>query len=145
MEPVLYIGLAFAGLLIFNKLQTAGTAERLNYLITSADWDFEILQITVRINVGIQNPTSSSLDFNSLVGSVYLNGEYLANVNSFQPVTILPNAQTNIQIIAYVSTLSMAGELIDWLKTPSGVITSLKGTVNVGNMAVPIDLSYKLI
>lgn len=145
MNPLILGVLAVAGFIVFDKLQTAGTAQRLNYLITSTRFEFQFLQVTAFIYVGIQNPTSNSVTFNSLAGSLYLNGEYVANVSSFASTAIPGNQETNIEIKVRLSTIEMGAELVAWLKNPSGVIVMFDGTININNSPVPVNLAYNVL
>jgi LEA14-like dessication related protein len=144
MNPLLAIGLIGAGLIVFNRLQTAGSAERLKYVFKNIKAEFQsAFVVQVNIDIEIQNPTSNSFVIQSMAGDLSLNGQYLGNVSNFTATQITGNSATPYRVSVQLSTLSMSANLVSLLTNFSGVTAKIDGTINVDNLGVPIMLSYK--
>ena len=91
------------------------------------------------LKFGIQNPTTEKANFNSLVGEVIANGKTIANVSSFTPVTIQPNAETIIEVIAEPVGISIAKTVIDFIKTKNKLQVQFTGSANIENIVYPLN------
>jgi len=143
MNPYLLIALVGTGVLIFNRLGTASAASRLNYVFDGVSWKFkDALTIQFDIDLGVQNPTSNSFVIKSFSGNLNLNGYYIGNVSNFTATEITANAQTEYRVSLQLSTLSLPTAILNLLQTFTHLSGQLQGTVNVDNLAVPVDLVY---
>jgi LEA14-like dessication related protein len=91
----------------------------------------------------VQNVTSISYTVNSLAGTVLANGYQIATISDFNPVTIPPNAQIDVNIDVQPSLLSLSSAIIAMLNNATGtnVTFEIKGNANVGSLIMPFDLT----
>ena len=143
MNPLLIVGLVTAGIYAFNKLQTAGTAGRLNYRIQKLDIDLQLLTCTIYVDIGIQNATSNEFVINSYSGTLYLNNQYLGTLSNFSATRIQANSETPYRVACMISTLAIPGQVLSLIQNYSGINAKIAGTINVDNTAVPLTLEYK--
>lgn len=146
MNPLIAIALVGAGVIVFGKLQAAGTANRLNYVFKRITADFQSAWIVqVNVDIEIQNPTSNSFVIKSMSGNLYLNDQYIGNASNFTATQIAGNAATNYRISVQLNTLSMPATVLSFIDNFSGVTAKIDGTINVDDLAVPITLTYKAL
>ena len=135
---------ALLALLFFSKSQAV---KQLKFVIRGADITFpSLLTPNIALTIGVQNPTSSSFLVNSIIGVLYLNGQAIANVNAFNPTTIIPGAETPFIINIDPNVISTANELLNILqgKTSYSATVELVGSVNAESVNFPLDISYQI-
>lgn len=96
------------------------------------------------IKFGLQNPTSETANLESIVGEVYANGKVIANVSTFQPLTIKANNETPLNLIAEPVGISIAKTVIEFIKTKNKLNIDFKGSATVDNIVYPINESLSL-
>ena len=98
----------------------------------------------LQIKLGLSNPTNASVTINSIVGVLNSKGNDIANVQSFEKVTILPNNKTFINLDVTPSLVGLFTTVKQIVK--KGGLKNLnlkfKGTANVNGLPLPIDLTY---
>lgn len=101
----------------------------------------------ISIQVTAQNVTNDSLQFNALTANAYLNGTLIGNVSGFTPVIIGPLSQVVIPLQIIVNATLLISDLVSILSGSAGVAAQLeaKGTANVSNLLIPVDLIYKAV
>jgi len=131
---------AAAGVLYFlwRKAQAVGN---LNFIPRGVNVNGGTLQLIL----GIQNPSSSALTLNSFVGNLLVNGGAAGNVTFFNPVTIQPNAETEIPVTISPNVFGVISSIVNTLEDGSAVTNTkiaLSGQANVGTMLYPINLQF---
>jgi hypothetical protein len=97
----------------------------------------------VDVSIGVQNATSTVQTITSFSGTLYINGSPAGNLSMFQPVTILPNAETPLSFLFTPSIVGIANDLISSIENGvDGLSAVLKGTANFGGNAVPLNVSF---
>lgn len=98
----------------------------------------------LQIKLGLSNPTNASVTINSIVGVLNSKGNDIANVQSFEKVTILPNNKTFINLDVTPSLVGLFTTVKQIVK--KGGLKNLnlkfKGTANVNGLPLPIDVTY---
>ena len=98
----------------------------------------------LQIKLGLSNPTNASVTINSIVGVLNSKGNDIANVQSFEKVTILPNNKTMISLDVTPSLIGLFTTVKQIVK--KGGLKNLnlrfKGTANVNGLPLPIDVTY---
>jgi hypothetical protein len=98
----------------------------------------------LQIKLGLSNPTNASVTINSIVGVLNSKGNDIANVQSFEKVTILPNNKTIISLDVTPSLIGLFTTVKQIVK--KGGLKNLnlkfKGTANVNGLPLPIDITY---
>lgn len=93
---------------------------------------------TIQAIFSLQNPTSQQITINSLVGTIYVNGQELSNVTSFSKITIPGNNEIFLPINIKTGIISAVKNVIALLKKKNKITVSFKGTVNAENFTIPI-------
>ncbi len=98
----------------------------------------------LQIKLGLSNPTNASVTINSIVGVLNSKGNDIANVQSFEKVTILPNNKTMISLDVTPSLIGLFTTVKQIVR--KGGLKNLnlrfKGTANVNGLPLPIDVTY---
>lgn len=98
----------------------------------------------LQIKLGLSNPTNASVTINSIVGVLNSKGNDIANVQSFEKVTILPNNKTFISLDVTPSLIGLFTTVKQIVR--KGGLKNLnlkfKGTANVNGLPLPIDVTY---
>jgi len=98
----------------------------------------------LQIKLGLSNPTNASVTINSIVGVLNTKGSDIANISSFEKITILPNNKTFINLDVAPSLIGIFTTVKQIVKKGGLKNLSLKfkGTANVNGLPLPIDLTY---
>lgn len=141
------LALIGAGIFVAVKLVTANVINRLNFIVTGVQLGFQGTTPQVTIQIAIQNPTSSSFTINSIVGNVFLNGQFIGNVSSFQTTAIPPNGQVTLPVNVLLNVAQVIADVIHIIDGSAGIqaMIEIQATANIDNLAFPLDVSYKLI
>lgn len=141
------IGIGAVAIYLLSKLSTAGVASRLNLFISNYGMSLTGITPVISIQVTAQNVTNESLQFNALTANAYLNGTLIGNVSGFTPITIGALSQVVIPLQIIVNATLLISDVISILSGSAGVSAQLeaKGTANVSNLLLPVDLIYKAI
>src|SRR5437868_7729725 len=83
----------------------------------------------IQIIFDIQNPSSQQIAVNSLVGSIFVNGKYLANVTNFQKINVPANNQVQLPINVKVGIIDTIQNVIRLMQSHAGVKVTFKGNV----------------
>jgi LEA14-like dessication related protein len=117
----------------------------------SATFSFEKFNVdfvkkkAIIITLGVNNPTSQSLNINSIVGNLILSGKVVASVETFNKINVMPNAKTLIDLTVKPSLVGMAQIAIALAKkTEKAADLKLKfvGNGNVDGIAIPINTQF---
>ena len=113
----------------------------------SATFSFEKFKVDFKkkaiiITLGVNNPTSQSLNINSIVGNLSLSGKVVASVETFVKTNVMPNAKTLLDLTVKPSLVGMAQIAMALAKkTQKAADLKLKfvGAGNVDGIAIPIN------
>jgi hypothetical protein len=95
--------------------------------------------------LGVQNPTNNAINFSSLAAALNVNGSPVGNVSSFTPVTIAANSETDITLMVIPNAFGIASGIVNLADGNEGsgnFSSSLTGTANVNNAALPINIPF---
>jgi hypothetical protein len=94
--------------------------------------------------LGVQNPTSTGLQFGSLSGTLYVQDRPLGNVSSFTPTYLAPNSETRVTVRVAPSLLGIAAGIMDLAEgnEPAGISARLSGTANIDNTGLPLNINF---
>jgi LEA14-like dessication related protein len=147
MPPLAIVALVGVGLYALSTFQKANAVQSMNLLITSVNPTFSGITPILDINILVQNPSDKSFVIHSMVGSVYVNDDYVANVSTFNQVTINPHAETVITLKARLSLAGLLDEIIDIINGTSGLqaVIRFTGKVNIDDLTIPVDIDHKII
>ena len=144
--PIVAIGAA--AIYYFSKLKIAGENLKVNLKTISLSKKTSGLTLPkIILTFEIQNITNSSLNINGLVGDVYINGTYLANVSNLKPMAILPNSILNYPVEIQASFLDAVPLLKDLIFKKGKRTIKVTGdlTMNVNNILIPYKIEKTII
>ena len=144
--PILAVGAA--AFYYFKKLKIAGDNLKVNLKTISLSKKSSGLSLPkIILTFEIQNITNSSLNINGLVGDIYINGTYLANVSNLKAMAILPNSALNYPVEIQATFLDAVPLLKDLIfkkgKRTINVTDNLK--MNVNNILIPYKIEKTII
>jgi hypothetical protein len=125
-----------AGYFFYKKKQvtTAATSVRFNLK------QIKLSGTNIILKLGVLNASSQSATLKSIVGDLVLSGNTIATVKTFNPVSIKPAAETDIEITLVPTGLGI-------ITTVANLVTGKKikgftfnGKANVNNMLVPVSI-----
>jgi len=119
----------------------AETGKNLQFIPLGASWDGGAL----RIQIGVQNPTSNSLQYNSLAAQVSANGTVVGNLSGFVPKLIAPNQQTTVDVNFTPNLLGSVAAIFNQVTQGGGITIAINGSANVNSIVLPVNLTFQAI
>jgi hypothetical protein len=125
-----------AGYFFYKKKQvtTAATSVRFNLK------QIKLSGTNIILKLGVLNASSQSATLKSIVGDLVLSGNTIATVKTFNPVSIKPAAETDIELTLVptgVGIVTTIANLVTGKKIKGFTFT---GKANVNNMLIPISI-----
>jgi hypothetical protein len=127
------------GAAVIYLLSRASFAKKANFIFKSISPSGTILSPRIIVTMLVQNPTNQNLTVKSVVGSLYINDEYLSNVSSFGDQIISANSESELKITARPSAIGIFKSLKNLLKSKGSITAKFTGTANVEGITVPIN------
>lgn len=141
-KPILWI---LGGATVLYFLARYSFSRKANFVLQSIKPGGSILSPRVLITFAVQNPTNQRITVKSVVGSVYVDDKFLANVSSYGDQTIQPNAESLFTVTARPSAVGVFQSLKQLVTQPIGNIEiRFSGSANVDGINVPIEQANKL-
>jgi LEA14-like dessication related protein len=138
-KPILWI-LGGAAALYF--LARYSFSRKANFILQSVKPGGTLLQPRILISLAVQNPTNQEITIKSIVGSVYVDDNFLASVSSFGDQRITGNSESTLQLTARPSAIGIFQTLKRLVTQPiPGTQIRFTGTANVDGINVPIEQS----
>lgn len=141
MKNVLTIGLVAAVLYVISRTRFKNAAQ------------FTIKGVSLKgnsldVSVNIQNPTGANVNLKSLAGKLFANNQYLANVNSFDPVIIQGNSQTDIVLNFIPSAVGVFSTLKTFFTDAFSIrrkpiVFKFDGSANIDGFTIPFITDYQ--
>lgn len=147
----LLVGLAtYVGIRFFSKKIAA---EKLNYFVQKVSLRFSGFTPILDVVLAIQNPTGTVLNVGSIVGELFVNDNYIANISGYQLTQIKPMGATLFPLSARLSISGLIGEakdIVDAISTGNTNILlnqSLRfnGNVYAEGVTMPLKFTYKVL
>ena len=121
-----------------NVLQAAAETRNLRVRIEGIHSD----ESNVSMDINIENPNSNNFDIRSFVGSMYVDGKQVGEVNMFGEYNVKANSQEVLPLTVRPNISVYRAALASIVKGKSRITFS--GTINVNNHAVPLSISYSV-
>jgi hypothetical protein len=144
------IGLsAFIAVKLFGKTRAA---DKLDFFPKKVSLRLEFLTPVLDFIVGIQNPTNQDFTVSSIVGQLFINKSFVANVSGYQHTVIRSLSEAEFPISARLSLSGASAEISTIINsiTTAGLSTlrnataTFKGTVTAEGFTIPLQFTYKL-
>lgn len=98
----------------------------------------------LRVRVALNNPTGVSATLNSLTGSVYSDGVYLANVSYNSSQVIAPFNRTLITLNIVPDVTGVLQTIASYLTTTAKTaVFTFNGNAVVDNIPLPVNMDYR--
>jgi len=133
--------LLIGGAVAIWLLSKANTGQHLQFIPLGANWDGGALGI----QIGVQNPTNDSLQYNSLAAQVSANGTVVGNLSGFVPKLIAPNQQTTVDVNFTPNILGALSTIFNQVTHGGGVRIGINGTANVNGISLPVELTFQAV
>jgi len=144
--PIILV--AGAALYYFSKLKVTGDnlkVNLVNVLVKKGSGGLSLPKVVLVFQ--IQNVTNNSLNLNAIVGDIYINGSYFANVSNLKPMIIQPKSTSYLDVdlqTSVLDTLPIIKDLI--LKTgPRNLKLTGNLTVNANGILIPIKIDKTIL
>lgn len=121
-----------------NVLQAAAETRNLRVRIEGIHSD----ESNVSMDINIENPNANNFDIRSFVGSMYVDGKQVGEVNMFGEYNVKANSQEVLPLTVRPNISVYRAALASIVKGKSRITFS--GTINVNNHAVPLSISYSV-
>lgn len=100
---------------------------------------------TIQAVFTLQNPSSQQIQINSLVGSLFVNGQHLSNISSFEKITIPANNEIDYAINIKTGIIDVVKNVISILKMKNKKFTvTFDGNINAENFLIPVKETINL-
>jgi LEA14-like dessication related protein len=132
----------------FTKLKKASDAIKVNLANLKLSKGSGLSLPSLRMDFQIQNPTNTTVNVLGIVGDIYINGEYVANVSNLNKVQIPANGDIIYPVTVKASILDALPAILNLVKTRGqgqGLQVKASLNVNVDNILYPIDIDRKVI
>lgn len=138
--PIIGIGVA-----AWYLISRTNVAKNFKTVLRKVKIGGKILSPKFYLTFGIQNPTSGSANIRSIMGSVLLNGNVIADVSSFTLVKIQPFSESMYQVTVEPQKFGILSEVKSIIKEGiKSVNIEFNGTLNVDGNSFPIKTSYRI-
>ena len=131
----IWILIAAAAIWVLTKVK-AGMS--LRFIPRSVDFD----GANFIVRLGIANDSMFPISFHSFSGNILINGQDAGLVTDFMPQTVVANGETVLPLTFQPKILSIANDIVNFLKTGSPQNITIKGIINVENISLPINQTF---
>jgi LEA14-like dessication related protein len=134
------------GLLAFYYLRRAGENLKVNLTGVSVKKASGLSLPYLLLKFNIQNVTNTFLNINGIVGDIYINDEYFANVSNLNKVVVPANGSLIYEVKVDAGVLDTITNLISLItkKTKKIKITG-NLSMNVNGIILPITISRVIV
>lgn len=139
IKPLAALGLlAGLGYFLFSKKSLSKSTK-----FSFEKIGFDLKKKRVVVTLGILNPTGSTSDIKSLVGSLSLQGNEVATITSFDNTRIIPNGKTFFKVYLQPSANGLFTVTKNLILSKAKDIKKLQavftGTANIDGFPIPIN------
>lgn len=144
--PIILLG----GLAIyyFSRLKVTGDNLKVNLVNVLTRKGGSGLSLPKLILVfNIQNVTNNALQINAIVGDIFVNGNYLANLSNLNTIKVAPKSSTYFEIELQTSVLDALPIVKDLIFSSGKRNLKFTGnlTVNANGILIPIKIEKTIL
>ena len=139
--PILLIAGAF-GIMFLVSRASAAKKLKVNFHNFKIEKPVGLNDPTLLVNFRIDNPTSTPLSINSIVGDLFINDKLFSKISQQNPITIKGSNTTIYSVHATVIKEGIKQALLslfDLIRKKKQVIVRFKGVVSSTGFNIPID------
>lgn len=91
-----YLGFGILALAVIYILRKKSLADNAKFSLENVAFNWSKKEVYVRM--GILNPTNAQITISSILGSLFLNNNEVATVETFSKLLVSPNAKTSLNL-----------------------------------------------
>jgi LEA14-like dessication related protein len=91
-----YLGFGILALAVIYILRKKSLADNAKFSLENVAFNWNKREVYVRM--GILNPTNAQITISSILGSLFLNNNEVATVETFSKLLVSPNAKTSLNL-----------------------------------------------
>ncbi|MCC6690297.1 MAG: hypothetical protein IT235_02075 [Bacteroidia bacterium] len=96
------------------------------------------------VSLNVINPTSTAVDFNSIVADIMLNNVAFATISNVQHSVIQANSNQVINLPIKINPVEGVKLALSLFNKPQGYKVSILGSINSSDINFPINIEYTL-
>lgn len=141
---VLIVG---AAIYYFSKLKVTGDNLKVNLVNITTKKSSGLNLPKVILVFQLQNVTNNALSLNAIVGDIYINGSYFANVSNLRPMTIQPKSTSYLDVELQTGVLDVLPIIKDLIVKTGKRNLKVTGnlTLNVNGILVPLKIEKTIL
>ena len=141
---VLIVG---AAIYYFSKLKVTGDNLKVNLVNITTKKSSGLSLPKVILVFQLQNVTNNALNLNAIVGDIYINGSYFANVSNLRPMTIQPKSTSYLDVELQTGVLDVLPIIKDLIVKTGKRNLKVTGnlTLNVNGILVPLKIEKTIL
>jgi LEA14-like dessication related protein len=134
-----YLGFGILTLAVLYILRKKSFVQNAKFSLENVIFDWKKREVNVRL--GILNPTNAEITINSILGSLYLNNNEVAVVQTFNKLLINANAKTSLNLTMKPTLYGIFTSLKDLLTKENSKSYKVKfvGTANANGVNLPLE------
>lgn len=131
----------------FTRLKITGENLKVNLRNISTRKSSGLSLPKIILTFDIQNVTNNTVNLNTIVGDIYVNGAYLANVSNLRPIYIKGLTSTTLEVELQTSILDAAPIIKDLIFKTGKRNLKVTGnlTLNVNGILVPLKIEKTIL
>lgn len=136
-----------AAVYYFSRLKSTGENLKVNLRNISTRKSSGLSLPKIVLSFDVQNVTNNTVNLYGIVGDIYVNGSYLANINNLTPNFIKPLSNTVLEIELQTSILDAAPIIKDLILKTGKRNLKVTGnlTLNVNGILVPLKIEKTIL
>lgn len=136
-----------AAVYYFSKLKSTGENLKVNLVNITTKKSSGLSLPKVILVFQLQNVTENALNLNAIVGDIYINGSYFANVSNLRPITVQPKSNTYLDVELQTSVLDALPIIKDLIVKSGKRNLKVTGnlTLNVNGILIPLKIEKTII
>jgi LEA14-like dessication related protein len=137
-----YLGFGILALAVIYILRKKSLANNAKFSLENVAFNWSKKEVYVRM--GILNPTNAQITISSILGSLFLNNNEVATVETFSKLLVSPNAKTSLNLTMKPTLYGIFTSLKSiFAKDSKQVFKNYKvkfvGTANANGVNLPLE------
>lgn len=137
-----YLGFGILALAVIYILRKKSLANNAKFSLENVAFNWNKREVYVRM--GILNPTNAQITISSILGSLFLNNNEVATVETFSKLLVSPNAKTSLNLTMKPTLYGIFTSLKSiFAKDSKQVFKNYKvkfvGTANANGVNLPLE------
>ena len=126
----------------FYKFKSAGDNIKVNLSSVAITKGKGLSLPYLLLKFNVQNVTDFIIDINGIVGDIYVNGVYFANVSNLNKVTVPKNSSIIYEVRVQAGLLDVISTVKDFLNNKKKKSLKVTGdlNMNINNIVLPIKI-----